>query len=308
MKGMRRLLGLPLLAASLTAAPSSGAPQRADTIDLDVVAVDRRAQPVIDLKPGELEVWINDFRIPIQTVSFVSPQSGGRGTTIVLVLDDMSVHPASVPRIRDAAKRFVERLQPGDQVAVVSLNGDAMKATADRAALLKAIDQHHSQSLPIRFDHAAQHVFRTVTALARQIAEAPGGRKAIVMIGSGWLFDRPVPPPTASIDLRPDWVDAMRATANAHASVYVIDPAGVGTAPVTGGSSGFARETGGFAFMNTNDLAGVADRILSELRTYYVLTVENPPVGKKAELREVRVKVQRRGVTVRARRGIAAAR
>ena len=302
MKPIQRLLALPLLIASLAAT----APQRADTLELEVVALDGRAQPVRDVAPRELEVWINDFQIPIKTVSFVSPQTGGGGTTIVLVLDDMSVHPASVPRIREAAQAFVERLQPGDRMAVVSLNGDAMKATDERAALLKAIDRHHARSLPIRFDHAAQQVFRTVTALSRQIAEAPGGRKAIVMIGSGWLFDRPVPPPTASIDLRPDWVDAMRATANAHASVYVIDPGGVGTAPVTGGSSGFARETGGFAFMNTNDLDGVADRVLSELRTYYVLTVENPPVGKKADLREVDVKVQRRGVTVRARRGIPA--
>ena len=304
MTRMRRLLVFPVLAVSVAAAPA----QRGDTLDLDVVAVDRRGEPVVDLKPEEVEVWINDFRIPIRTVSFVSPRTGGRGTTIVLVLDDMSVHPASVPRIREAAKRFVERLQPGDRMAVVSLNGDAMTATDEPAALTKAIDGHHARSLPIRFDHAAQHVFRTVTALSRQIAEAPGGRKAIVMIGSGWLFDRPVPPPTASIDLRPDWVDAMRATATAHASVYVIDPAGVGTAPVTGGSSGFARETGGFAFMNTNDPRGAADRILSELRTYYVLTVENPPVGKKSDLREVRVKVQRRGVTVRARRGIPAPR
>ena len=304
MKRMRRLLVLPLLAASLAAA----APQRAGTIDLEVVALDGRAQPVTDLEPRELEVWINDFRIPIETVSFVSPQTGGRGTTIVLVLDDMSVHPASVPRIREAARALVERLQPGDRIAIVSLNGDSMEATADKAALVKAIDRHHARSLPIRFDHAAQHVFRTVTALSRQIAEAPGGRKAIVLIGSGWLFDRPVPPPTASIDLRPDWVDAMRATANAHASIYVIDPAGVGTAPVTGGSSGFARETGGFAFTNTNDLGGAAERILSELRTYYVLTVEDPAVGKKADLREVQVKVQRRGVTVRARRGIPAPR
>lgn len=302
MKAIQRLLALPLLAASLAAT----APQRADTLELEVVALDGQAQPVRDVEPRELELWINDFQIPIKTVSFVSPQTGGGGTTIVLVLDDMSVHPASVPRIREAAKAFVERLQPGDRMAVVSLNGDAMTATGERAALLKAIDRHHARSLPIRFDHAAQHVFRTVTALSRQVAEAPGGRKAIVMIGSGWLFDRPVPPPTASIDLRPDWVDAMRATANAHVSVYVIDPGGVGTAPVTGGSSGFARETGGFAFMNTNDLDGVADRVLSELRTYYVLTVENPPVGKKADLREVDVKVQRRGVTVRARRGIPA--
>lgn len=298
---MRSALMVPLLAGSIV---GPGPVRPAATLDLEVVATDRDGQPVTDLKPDEFEVWINDFRIPIKTVTFVSPRTGGRGTTLVLVLDDFSIDPISVPRIREAAKRFVERLQPGDQMAVVSLNGDAMKGTSDAKALLKAIDRHYARPVPIQFDYAAQHVFRTVTALSRQIAEAPGGRKAIVAIGSGALFDRPIPPPGLSVDLRPDWVDAMRATATAHASVYVVDPAGVGTTPLMGGSSGFARETGGFAFLNTNDSSRAADRIFSELRTYYVLTVENPPVGKKADLREVNVKVLRRGVTVRARRGI----
>ncbi len=56
--------------------------------------------------------------------------------------------------------------------------------------------------------------------------------------------------------------------------------------------------------MNTNDLGGAAARILKELGTYYVLSVEDPPIGRKADLRELEIKVLRRGVTARARRGI----
>jgi VWFA-related protein len=136
------------------------------------------------------------------------------------------------------------------------------------------------------------------------LSEASEGRKAVVAIGAGWLFDTPIQPQTISRDLRPEWVDAMRAAASAHVSLYVIDPAGVGMRPADAGSSGFARETGGHAFLNTNDINGAVDRILRELDTYYVLSAQDPPVGRKADLREVEVKVLRRGVTVRARRGI----
>ena len=147
-------------------------------------------------------------------------------------------------------------------------------------------------------------MLETIAGLSRQLAEAPGRRKAIVAIGAGWLFDTPIPAPFVAGDLRAEWVSAMRATASGHVSLYVIDPAGVGTRPVTGGSSGLARETGGYAFMNTNDVAGVGDRILRELGTYYVLSVEDPPIGRKDDLRELDVRILRRGVTVRARKGI----
>ena len=237
-------------------------------------------------------------------MTFVSPASANEGRIIVLLLDDMAVDQTVVPRIRMAARGFVDRMVPGDRISVVSLNGSAMEATADRAKLNQAIDSHYIRLVSMRLEDAGAQVLNTVTTISRQLAETPGGRHAIVAIGAGWLLDTPIPPPTASRDLRPEWVAAMQASAAAHVTFYVIDPAGVGTRRVTGGTSGFARETGGYAFMNTNDLGGAAARILKELGTYYVLSVEDPPIGRKADLRELEIKVLRRGVTARARRGI----
>jgi VWFA-related protein len=290
-------------AAALQAQPSASS-AAAPLLNLDVVAVDRHGNPVADLKPAEFEVWINGFRIPIQTVTFVTPSNAPDGRTTVLLLDDMTLTAAMLPRVREAARRFVNRMAPNEVIAVVTLDGGRVEATSDRARLLRAIDDYHVRSVPIRVDDAGAHVLKTIASIARQLAETPGGRKAIVGIGAGWLFDRPIPGPFVTRDLRPEWVDAMRATAAARVSLYAIDPAGVGTRPATGGTSGFARETGGFAFLNTNDVSGAADRILAELGTYYVLSVEDPPFGRKDDLRELDVKVLRKGVTVRARRGI----
>ena len=67
----------------------------------------------------------------------------------------------------------------------------------------------------------------------------------------------------------------MRAMGSANASLYVIDPVGLGVAPgpFFGGDSGFANETGGYAFVNTNDFRGAADRIWQESSSYYMLGV-----------------------------------
>lgn len=292
------------LSAAVLSVVVGGSAPAANLLNIDVVALDSRGQPVIDLKPSEFELWINGFQIPIETVTFVSPTNSEVPRTIVLLLDDMAISQSVLPRVREAARRFVNQMLPSDSMAIVSLNGDVMESTRDRARLLKAIDAYHLRGFPIRIDDAASHVLTTITALSRQLSEAPGGRKAIVALGTGWLFDTPIPPPTVGRDLRAEWVAAMRATASAHVSLYVIDPIGVGMRPVDSGTSGFARETGGHAFVSTNDINGAVDRILRETATYYVLSAQDPPIGRKSDLREVQVKVLRRGISARARKAI----
>ena len=78
----------------------------------------------------------------------------------------------------------------------------------------------------------------------------------------------------------------------------------MGSSLATGGDTGFARETGGHAFTNTNDFDGVVDRIRGEASTYYMVRVTDPPARRKAPLREVEVRSPRRDITIRARRGI----
>jgi VWFA-related protein len=273
-------------------------------LHIQVVAVDRSGNPVTDLKPDEFEAWINVFQVPIETVTVVSPLSE-RPRTIVLLLDDMAIDGAMGLRVKEAARRFVTKMGPGDDMAVISVNGGGTKITSDRTALLQAIDRYNpGQGGLMPFDAVGQHVLRTITAITRQFSEVTGA-KTIVGIGAAWLFDMPVQPASVGRDVRREWVDAMRAMSFANASLYVIDPGGVGASPVTTtGSTGFARETGGHSFGNTNDTQGVVDRILRETANYYVLAIADPPVGRKAELRELDVRVKRRGVSIRAKQWI----
>ena len=257
--------------------------------------------------PTEVEVWIGHFRVPIESFTVVTPgadPSGGRFT--VLVLDDVTLPVQQLGRVKDVARHFVNKMQPGDRMAIVTLDGSEMASTNDRARLLQTINSYNMASAGlIPIDRVGEHVLKTLGALSRQMVEIGSQRKTIVAIGSGWVFDRPIPPPAVGMDPRKEWIAAMQAMALSNVSLYVIDPTGVAMSRrVDAGGSGFARETGGFAFISTNDLDGAADKIMREAANYYLLGVGDPPVGRGADLREVDVKVLRNGVTVRARRTI----
>ncbi len=283
-------------------APAQAPP--AQQIHIETVAIDRNGVPVTDIRKEDLEAWIETYRVPIETLTYVESASSRGGRLIVLVLDDVTVEPAMMPRVRETAQRFVKKMAPGDRMAVMALTGEMVKPTNETARLLRAIDSYNVRATGfMRIEQFGEHVFSTLTSIARQIVEMPG-RKIIVGIGSGWVFDTPDPPPAAGRDLRPEMGAALRAMALAHASLYVIDPGGLGRSPFGSGTIGFARETGGHAFMNTNDYEGAADRIMREADTYYIISVGDPPIGRKAELRELDVRSLRRGVTVRARRWI----
>ena len=305
---MRRLLVPCVLAAvvgtvAAAAQQTTADPPRASVL-IDAVALDKAGLPVLDLKPQDLEVWIGHFRTPVDSLELVTSESERGGRLVVLLMDDITPAPSQIGRAQEVGRRFVARLLPGDQMAVVMLSNPSIESTNDPAKLRRAVKRYSVRATSfMRTDELGRHVLKTVTMIASALTEAGEGRKVIVGIGSGWLFDRPIPAPVVGSDLLPEWIEAMRALSRSHAAVYAIDPGGLGTSRVDAGDTGFARETGGRAFINTNDLTGAADRVLRETGSYYLIRVANPPVGGKG-LRELDVKSLRRGITIRARRAI----
>jgi VWFA-related protein len=299
-----------LLAATIGASaqdpPRSFAP--VPLVEIDAVVVDGKGNFVDDVRPEEIEVWIERHRIPLESLKIVRAGDEGNRRSVVLLLDDITMNPSGVVRARDAAKRFVTRLGPGDQMAIVTLNGDSTKSTDDRATLLRSIDAYNPRAAAaMRPDDLSAHFLNTLTAISRQVAEAGARRRTIVAIGPAWLFDTPIPPPSVGRDVRKEWTEAVRTMARNNVTLYVIDPGGVGASRVTSGTNGFARETGGMAFSNTNDVDRAAVRILRDAVAYYTVRVVDPPMFKTADLRMVDVRVLRRGLTVFAPRFLAGA-
>src|SRR5688500_6790225 len=130
----RTVVVLALLASATTSsaratqAPSPG-PSR-PPVEIDAVFVDKHGAPVRDISRNEVEVWIAGRRIPLDTFIAVTSDDAERSRrSIVLLLDDITLEPALAPRVREAGRHLVQRLQPGDQMAVIALSGDATKST-----------------------------------------------------------------------------------------------------------------------------------------------------------------------------------
>ncbi len=276
-------------------------------LSIDIVAVDRKGEPVRDLTRDDLEVWIEHYRVPIRTLTIVEPQAGREpARLIVLLLDDVTISPAIVPRARDAAAEFVRKATANDRIMLATLSGAWSETSGEPAKLRRALEGYTVRATGFeRPDVLSEHFLDTLASIAGQLTEVPGGRKLIVAIGSGTVLDRPLPPPgLGGRDVRPQWINAMRALMSAHMHLYVFDPVGVGAMPADGGKGGFANATGGHAFLNTNDSAGVVDRVMRDASNYYVLDVPDPPVGAKSDLRDLEVRVKRSGVTILAPRAL----
>lgn len=295
---MIRLLPVAVVAATLTTLAQPAGP----LLRLELVAQDGEGRPVADLAPADLEVRIGAYHLPLQSLQHVTAADPERVRDVVLLLDDVTLTPATGPRVRDVARRFVNRMAPGDRITIATLDGELMEGSEDRQRLLADIERYTGLGkgiIPI--DRLGRHFLEVLPRLVERFPEDVR-RPVIVGIGSAWLFDTPVLPGTVAPTVRPEWSAAMRAIARVHATLYVVDPNGVGGRIVGGGDHGFARETGGLAFVNTNDFLGAADRIMREAGDYYEAVVRDPPVGRQADLRKLEVRSLRRGVEVRARR------
>ncbi|HZM52190.1 MAG TPA: VWA domain-containing protein [Vicinamibacteria bacterium] len=160
----------------------------------------------------------------------------------------------------------------------------------------------------------------TLRAIGRAVgALAPfHGRTSLVFLSPGFLQDE---------DLAAR--DIASAALQARTSLYFVDTRGLVTgAPgaavsadlsslenpsgqtqrrleerlESGGAEALAEETGGFSVRQTNDLAAATERIAAESRTFYLLGIR-PLAGKADAWRRLRVRVNRSGLTARARRG-----
>ena len=294
-------LGLSLLTSSTAAQRPLENRRPGPPLQLDLVARDRSGAPVTDLTKDDIELWIGGYRIPIENLAMRTDDT----RVVTLLIDDITLTPVGLARAKEIARSFVARLAPGDQMAVLALSRNVTQSSADGAALTRRIDSiGPSAAVFARADDLSAHVLSTLASIARQVGETQARRRTVVAIGAGWLFDTPLPPPMGGRELRPEWTEAVRAMAGANVALYVIDPGGVGMAQVTGGGQGFARDTGGHAFINTNDFDGAVERIMRESVSYYSVEVLDPPVFRKAALRDLEVKVKRRGVDVAIRRYI----
>ena len=176
----------------------------------------------------------------------------------------------------------------------------------------------------------ARRSLDAVRDVARWFADVHGRRKSILFFSEGLDFDMVDVFSNRNTSLL---IDATRETIAAATrggvSIYGIDPRGLAVLgdetidvaafpdnPSLGlGQASMAREmllsqsslrelseeTGGFAALNANDFSSAFTKIVNDNSTYYVLAYY-PPSDKPGKAHTIEVRVNRPGVTVRARK------
>jgi VWFA-related protein len=187
---------------------------------------------------------------------------------------------------------------------------------------------------------AARSADQVLKNVAESLAGASHPRRAIVYLTSGSILPTVMTPGSLLPDDYEDLQAAYRAARDAGVPIYTLDPRGQALPEdaVRGGISGVAVQgesndvavryrgrivqntqrqqkrlaeiaftTGGLAFTQHPDIVRAMKEVISDNASYYVLGYYPQPFVADGKFHEIRVRVNRPGVNVRARPGYVAA-
>ena len=297
-----------------------------------MVLEDGRPQEVVSVVevnvPDPVEVrtaWMRDVP-PDVTANLASADR-----LIVLVLDAAQVraNPVMTKAAREAARRVIDRLGPGDLAAVVFTrnNSGAQPFTTDRSRLLAAVETFSGAfgGSTGPGDWSAEYFYkssiRTLQLVAESMASADQRRKAVIFISPGLPLN--ASSGLGSTSLQPEASALFREAQRANVNIYSIDPSTLGGLdaedPKLSGlpeeAAGrvhtinndflhaLAANTGGLAIVNRNEFTGGVTQIFRENGSYYLVGYRSPGAPTPGRYRRIEVRVYRPGLTVRARNG-----
>jgi VWFA-related protein len=182
----------------------------------------------------------------------------------------------------------------------------------------------------------ARNALNTLKSLTEYLGNVRGRRKALVLFSEGIDYD--INDPFANRDattILDASRDAIATATRGNVAIYGIDPRGLtnvgndveiqsfpqdptldlGVSALNNelrlGQDSLrvlADETGGFASVNTNDMNGAFQRLVDDNSSYYMLGYYSTNDRRDGRFRKIEVRVNRPGLTVRARKGYVAAR
>jgi VWFA-related protein len=202
----------------------------------------------------------------------------------------------------------------------VDLQRDRGFEPQNRGGNIGIIKQDIAIRAAAHYTNTAARNRATFSALARTIESLGSvrGRKSLILISPGFIEDQE----------RRDSRDVIDAARRANVALYFVDARGLvagssfGQAEAVGpvdfrdlgatladialdaeGAETLAVQTGGFSVRNKNDLEDALRRIARESDMYYLLGYQPSETAKPDSYRRIEVRVNRRDVEVRARRG-----
>ena len=306
-------------------------------VRVDVTVADRSGAPIATLTADDFDVEEDGVAQTVQSFKFVSvdghPPAGddvsleirspehaaaeaSRDEVRVFVIfwDEYHIGRfASAIHARQALTTFVTTaFGPTDLVALMDplLPVDALRFTRDRAELadrIRKLEGRYGIYMPTRSvleeaqlqrrDLARVRSEVTMSAMksaAVHLGSMKEGRKSIVFVSEGL--------PALGMEEYSQLEEMIRTANHNNTAIYTLDPRGLvgGTADVL---RSLAEGTGGEAFVETNTPEKALRQVVTDASAFYLLgysSTKNPQDGK---FHSIKVRVKRRGVTVRARKG-----
>jgi len=264
----------------------------------------------------------------------------------VLVIDDLHILEEDITPVKRILTEFVQALSPDDEVAVVfiSHSNDSQNFTSDPVLLMKTVDRVKDslgfgldalgRSVPGR-DNDPRYIQETARSadltLKNAVAALAGSghaRRAMVYISAGSIVPTTPPPGDMTYTDFEDLQELYESARRADVPIYTLDPRGqaqvgdvvrgsvIGMAEAHAISENVIRQqnrlaenavnTGGRAFTNQSDLMKAVDEIVGDNGSYYLLGYYPSPFAADGKFHEVKIKVNRPDVRVRARQGYVA--
>ena len=270
-----------------------------DPFSLSAVVLDQNGNPVRDLTAKDFKISENGKTVQLESVQLRTlGETTARGRAVVLVLGAGGTDPALTPRVQTIAKSFIDTAGPNDHVSVVRYAPrDEIQGT--RNDMLTRIAEFRAGMGEPLNQRTNRDVLDTVASLSRELMDIDAPRRAIVFIGSPYVYDVILPQRLEYDIAWPQWVRAMSTAARANVSVYVLDPHAL-TGNMRINPDGLVAQTGGTVFFNRNDFERAKDVVWRDAGTYYALEYKAEP--SKRDLQKISVTVSRPDLSVRARR------
>ncbi len=224
-----------------------GKPQKISTFAPVTLPIERAERPLFASTPIEADVQTNQRQ---------------EGRVYLFVLDDLHTDFTRTPRVKDAARRFLERNFGVNDVAAVVFTGGRAAAqdfTNNTRLLLAAIDRFNGRKLrsatlerldaiqtnpetgglspgqdpfDLERGYNARSAMSTIRQLSEFMAGMRGRRKAMLLISEGVdynIFNVVTQNMNAASAVLEDTRDAIAAAQRGNVSIYAIDPRGLAT-------------------------------------------------------------------------------
>ena len=318
---------------------------RTPPLRLTFRALTDEGQQVPDLRADELKLKINGKPRPILSLSVSSSTPGGAneghgglpipyatntmgtsGRAFYLLIDNDSIVPGREGQMKDAVNQLLSELTPGDQIGVLSTQGEFNVTPTDDVTKVKLdVDRMMGRSPVTERDSEAMcrtvHVLRDLGTMISLTGATPttlvvfsaglsmpqdkmvnvGARNRTALGGSS----APSSALTDECPVTPEEfgnLGALAATANVDLYVFQLTEARTTQATtLDAGVESLAGATGGeFVRLAGNPQSAMA-RLLRETSTYYTLTFAPDPTEHNGQMLRVDLKSTRDKVKVRAR-------